>query len=155
MKTDSKVLRTLYGYWDRLRASRKAPARSDIDPVAIPHLLPHIYLIGIEGQDEYSFRIRLAGTQVVQVFAKDYTGWLVGEVDLDGHTQLILAEYKRVAETMEPLCSRHNFVNGAGRPFDYERLLLPLSADGETVSHLLGGVTFKLPISSPEPRRLP
>lgn len=155
MKTESGALSALYGYWDRLRGSRKVPARSEIDPVDIPPLLPHIYLIDIEGGDDLSFRVRLMGTHLVQVFAKDYAGHLLREIDLDDHMQLILAEYKEVAETMEPLCSRHNFINHAGRPFDYERLLLPLSADGEVVNHLFGGMTFKLPIPSPEPRRLP
>jgi hypothetical protein len=153
MKTGSKILDALYAHWQKRRGARKAPSRSDIDPVDIPYLLPHIYLVDIERGDHLSFRIRLMGTHLVQVFGKDYTRRLLREVDLDDHTQIILAEYKTVAETMAPICNKHKFVNHSGRPFDYDRLLLPLSSDGEMVSHLLGGMTFRLPIPSPELRQ--
>ena len=37
-------LRDLYDYWNRVRGDRPMPKRADIDPTAIPKLLPHIMI---------------------------------------------------------------------------------------------------------------
>jgi len=37
-------IRGLYEYWDAVRGERAMPSRQDIDPAAIPKLLPHIIM---------------------------------------------------------------------------------------------------------------
>jgi len=37
-------IRALYEYWDAVRGERAMPSRQDIDPAAIPKLLPHIIM---------------------------------------------------------------------------------------------------------------
>jgi hypothetical protein len=69
----------LYRYWDSKRAGRAIPARHDIDPAEMRHLLPHLSLV--EATIEGRFRYRLVGTRVVQDLGRDVTGTEVGARD--------------------------------------------------------------------------
>ena len=42
-------LRQTYEYWRGKAGARPLPSRSDIDPVEIPRLLPHIMLVDVIG----------------------------------------------------------------------------------------------------------
>jgi hypothetical protein len=67
LASDEPVLRPLWRYWTERCRDRQCPARSDIDPVDIPRLLPHIGLIDVE-TDASRFRYRLIGTRMNEVF---------------------------------------------------------------------------------------
>ncbi|HVV93986.1 MAG TPA: PAS domain-containing protein [Hyphomicrobiales bacterium] len=64
--------RDLYAYWDRLRGARPAPRRGEVDPTAIPRLLPDIALF--ELQDHGGIAVRLAGTRLCDLFARELRG---------------------------------------------------------------------------------
>ena len=53
--------RDLYGYWDQLRGQRPAPERVDIDPGAIRRVLGDTFIVEID--KNRSFPFRLAGTR--------------------------------------------------------------------------------------------
>ena len=61
--------RELFGYWDRLRGSRQAPDRSEIDPGAIRTSLPDLFLLGLDAERLYPFR--LAGMSVCALFGRE------------------------------------------------------------------------------------
>jgi hypothetical protein len=146
----SALLRDLFTYWDNRRRDQPFPKRSDIDPVDIPRLLPHIFLITVERGEELRFRVRLAGTHVEAAFQQFTTGRYLEQIKLDGETDDILARYNQCAETGLPVLSRHVFVNEDRRSFDYQRLLLPLAVDHDTrVDMILGGVCFAAPLTTP------
>ena len=63
----------LYEYWRACAQSRPIPSRFDIDPVAIPHLLPGLSLIDARA-DLDSLRYRLAGTRVGEIYGAEITG---------------------------------------------------------------------------------
>ena len=49
--------RDLFDYWLRSAGTRRMPARSDLDPLKVPQLLPHLGLIDVRnGLDQASFR---------------------------------------------------------------------------------------------------
>ena len=55
------------------------PARSDLDPLKVPRLLPSIGLIDLKsGLDDACFR--LAGTRLHDIYGKEITGKRAGEV---------------------------------------------------------------------------
>jgi hypothetical protein len=64
--------RALYAYWDRLRAGRTAPERGEIDPTAIPRLLPDVALF--ELRESGAIAVRLAGTRLCDLFARELRG---------------------------------------------------------------------------------
>jgi hypothetical protein len=57
-------LRALYDYWNTVRGDRPRPKRADIDPTAIPKLLPHVMMYNVL-PDGGGYDIRLVGEEVV------------------------------------------------------------------------------------------
>ena len=71
--------RELFDYWLRSAGPRRMPARSDLDPLKVPRLLPHIGLIDVrDGVDAASFR--LAGTRLHEIYGQEITGKRAAEV---------------------------------------------------------------------------
>lgn len=66
--------RELYAYWDRLRGERPAPRRDELDPTAIPRLLPDIALL--ERHESGAIAVRLAGTRLCELFQRELRGSL-------------------------------------------------------------------------------
>lgn len=64
--------RDLFAYWDERRGERVAPERADIDPAAIRHVLGDTFVL--EGDDLYRYRLRLAGTRLCALFARELKG---------------------------------------------------------------------------------
>jgi hypothetical protein len=65
--------RELFDYWLRSADGRRMPARSDLDPLKVPRLLPHMGLIDLRaGPAEAAFR--LAGTRLHEIYGQEITG---------------------------------------------------------------------------------
>ena len=64
--------RTLYDYWNGLRAGRPAPARQEIEPSAIARVLGDTFIL--ERAPGHRFRFRLAGTRVGELFGFEPKG---------------------------------------------------------------------------------
>jgi hypothetical protein len=129
------ALRSLFDYWSGRRNGACLPARRDIDPLDIPELLPHLMLIDVEPSAE--LRFRLVGTALVRHLGRDTTGLAVSEGYFGTEWEKIQEDYRYVIAKRRP-CLRHN--QGVGRDrrtFDYQRLLLPLAADGAEVDMIL------------------
>ena len=110
-------LRELYDYWRRKCAGRRAPARSDILPEEIRPILPHILLLDIVG-DTPRLKYRLVGTEFVQIYGAEITGKFVDEIDFDGMSQMIVADYVKVVKDCRPSWTRWSFAkdDGPSRP---------------------------------------
>lgn len=128
--------RELFDYWHRSAGDRRMPARSDLDPLKVPKLLPSIGLIDVrDGLDQASFR--LAGTRLHDIYGQEITGKRAGEV-FSGEA----ADYWRrihgrvVAEGL----ALHGVVRGPAKDRDHVVLFwlrLPLSEDGGRVDRIL------------------
>ncbi len=64
--------RALYDYWTTKRGSRRAPARSDIDPADIRRILADTFILTADFVND--IRVRLAGTRVCALFAREIKG---------------------------------------------------------------------------------
>lgn len=139
-------LRKLLAYWRAKKGDRPAPLRADIDPAEIKSLLPHLGIVDVERGDvengSLRFRYRLAGTEITKAYRLELTGRYLDELDLNNHQDDITAEYARAAETGEPSCSILEYTRKDGRHIRYERLVLPMSADGRIIDMLIGGCVF-------------
>ena len=62
--------RQLYNYWNEIRRNRIAPRRSDIEPSRIGGLLGKAFVL--EQTSTYSFRYRIAGSQLCDAFAIEF-----------------------------------------------------------------------------------
>ena len=141
-----KRLVELYQYWDRLRGSRFAPTRGEVDPAAIPRLLPHVLLTELVGEPPRC-RFRLVGTEVERHFGTLMTGRFIDELMRGEYLDFIAGLYRRLAAERVPIYSENTYGPGDGWDaysdvFRTSRLLLPISNDGERVDMALCGQVF-------------
>lgn len=140
---DARVLE-LYHYWRNIHpAGGGLPGRQHVDPLAIPGLLPFVWLADVQ-RAPLRFRYRLLGTEHAHVFGRDYTGCWLDEVHVGFDTAPAYHQYVEAAERGRVVYRRgHTLVM---LPKDYrsiERLLLPLARDGRTVDMLLAISLYK------------
>jgi hypothetical protein len=64
--------RAVFDHWNRRRGLRWAPARSDINPGDIRHVLGDTFMLAADFAD--GIRFRLAGTRVCALFAREIKG---------------------------------------------------------------------------------
>lgn len=79
---DEPQLRRLYDYWNGKRGMRRAPLRSEIDPVEIPDLLGFLNLYDIRAEPR-DYLVRLNGSNIAAMLRQDITGRSISEV-IDG-----------------------------------------------------------------------
>lgn len=137
----SARLRQLYDYWNRCRAGRRMPARADIDPLDIPRLLPNLLLLDVKAETG-RLKVRVAGTHVVEMYGSDYTGRYLDEIEFGDRRAAVLHDYAACRQSGQAYISEHSFWTTRGITLRMERVILPLSDDGETVSQLLAGLEF-------------
>jgi len=137
----SPMLRAAHDLWSANLKGRTLPARADFDPVDMPKLLPHIILVDIEHPGP-RLRVRLSGTNVVNVFGGDYTGQYLDEIDFGDARPKILHDYLFAVDARRPLFSDHKFRRLSGTYLNIERVILPLSDDDETVNILMAVLSF-------------
>lgn len=143
LSTAHPKIRRCLDYWQAIRPSGGGlPARRDLDPIAVPHLLPHLWLLDVEDAPR-RYRYRLVGGSMVDaglgVKRGDYFDETVRSEDLPG----LLAILDRISEQRvidwrrgPPALEHDRFVSRL------ERILMPLAADGDNVDIILGCTVF-------------
>ena len=131
--------RRLAEYLARKAPTGKLPGRQHVDPTEIADLLPWIMLIDVISRKagEPSYRIRLAGTEVVKIQGTDGTGRWVEEVLTNAEVVEIFKGYAEILRTHRP-GYRSGIVASTGREHVlYRRIAFPLARDGEHVDMLM------------------
>jgi hypothetical protein len=133
-----------YDYWSSLRRGRPMPSRRDLDPLQIPPAyLPDLMLIDVL-HEPLRLKYRLIGTHVVAASGKDRTGRFFDDVSFFKEHPAVMQQFEQVAAGGSPLYSLEpftNFINGT--TYEVDRLILPLSGDGERVDMLVALFQFK------------
>ena len=128
--------RELFDYWLRSAGPRRMPARSDLDPLKVPRLLPYIGLIDVrDGVDEASFR--LAGTRLHDIYGQEITGKRAGEIFSGEQADYWHRIHASLVANGAPLSG---VVRGPAKGRDHIVLFwlrLPLSDDGGRVDRIL------------------
>jgi len=131
-----EMTRALYTYWTKLRGSRRAPMRLELDPSAIAPLLGNTFVL--ERRDPLSYNYRLAGTRICSYH------------DLELRGRCFLDQWQPFdRQTMESLLqAATNDAAGAvigykasARPdleVNFEMVLLPLARDNGTYDRVIG-----------------
>ena len=132
-----QTLQTLLSYWREKRGERTAPSRADIEPERLAPLLPYLALYDVLDGD---FRVRLFGTGLVLAYDGNITGKLMSDCDLNGINSELAEQLAEVVRERRPNVLRAKLAKETdNRYLRYERIALPLSADGETVNMILCG----------------
>jgi hypothetical protein len=129
----------LYSYWNKLRGTRLSPAREDIDPCEIRHILADTMILEVD--EARQFPVRVSGTRLNALFLDE----------LKGHSFVGLFAPDERAAASEMACAvvegAHPIVAGLVAeqsdepPAHLELLLLPLRCHGQTHSRVLGMLT--------------
>lgn len=123
-------------YWAGKRERGRLPARRDIDPVEIPHLLRHLLLIDVLGPP-LDFRYRLLGDEILLRARPGLKGQRFREIDGKGPGSSVWHSACKVVETGLPRFGRAGYVGPDRYTAAVDDLLMPLSEDGSTVTQLL------------------
>jgi hypothetical protein len=126
-------LQRLYAYWSAKRGERKMPSRGDLDVTEMRYVLGNVMLVDVIGGAAPRFRIRLHGSNLSQRAGYELTGKMLDELPESEFRRNVRQQWIEVATTGEPShCRRDSSFDG--QPYRYESIILPLSADGETVN---------------------
>ena len=131
-----KGQRELFDYWLTSAGRRRIPARSDLDPLKIPRLLPDIGLIELKGGVDES-RFRLAGTRLHHVYGQEITGKPTRDVFSGERAGYWHGVHQALVTKGSPLSGA---VKGPARDREHIVLFwlrLPLSEDGQLVDRIL------------------
>ncbi len=132
----SSAIQALVDYWRGLHRGRRFPAKRDIDPAEIKPLLPFIVVAEFH-RAPFRVRYRLVGTEAARFAGEDYTGRWLDQTGWGDALVDIEANFRRVAETGQALfgADRMLWVDDKWKHFEWG--ILPLSDDGDTVTHCL------------------
>jgi hypothetical protein len=128
-------------YWTGLHHEGRLPSRRAIAPRALGALLPYIVLVDLVSAEPLRLRYRLIGTGVVRIIDEDNTGREVSAVFGGKLLDDTLADFRASMVQRRPVWRRIAYLTPQGRPFEFERMMMPLASDGIAVDGFLGGVT--------------
>jgi len=141
------VSKELYAYWDRLRGSRAAPDRNDLDPGAIRHLLADCFIVEID--QACQFPLRLCGTRLNGLWSGEGRGAPFLDMWRNEDRRAVAAALLSVIDGATPIvggakararADDAEAAEASRRELEFELLLLPLSYFGKTRSRLLGSL---------------
>jgi hypothetical protein len=131
-------IRELVDYWKAVRPAGGLPGRRHLDPAALPHLLPNIWLIDV-AREPLRFRMRLLGSRITDYAGEDNTGVWFDERWPDFDPLALV----KVVKLGEPSWWRgQSLLRPEKNYYELERVRLPLAADGKTVDMILSLTVF-------------
>jgi hypothetical protein len=138
----SNMIEQALDYWDSKRAGRHMPARRNIDPTEMSHLLPHVVLIDVQ-REPLDFRYRLVGTAVAFRLGHDYTGERFSALPQQAHGTPVWKTAVRILEEKRPIVSHIAYVGTNRWVSNYRDLSMPLSEDDRTVNMIFSVIQFE------------
>lgn len=139
MRLKHKTSEILFAYWDKVRGNRQTPRRFEIDPGKIAGILPSTFIL--ERIDPETFRFRLAGTQVCDMFGAELRGtnFLSGWSSSD---RVAIVRHLAALSKQGAVETIHMEAAPVARAStSFEVLLLPLRHTGEMIDRVLGSLS--------------
>jgi hypothetical protein len=144
---EDPTLAFLRAYWEMKRGGRAMPCRADIRASDLKEHLGSVILLDVTANGR-EFRYRLIGTLVTQYFLQDATGKTVTEAFAEQGPEVQAGVYATFRKVARDKCimrawGKAGWMGGEFEQFD--SLYLPLSDDGENVTHIFEGFVFNKP----------
>ncbi|WP_075215728.1 PAS domain-containing protein [Mongoliimonas terrestris] len=128
--------RMLYDYWSRLRGRRTAPARYEIEPGDIRHILGDTFIL--EAQDRGTYGFRLAGTRLCAAYCRELKGRNFLDMWTGKDREAIACMLAAIVEDGAAAVVGLEAHNERGQKMPVEIMLLPLRHDGPRHTRILG-----------------
>ncbi len=131
--------RVLFRFWEGARAEQPAPKRDALDLRSIRHLMPHLFIAEADRANR-SFRWRLAGTSLCDLYRRELTGtsMLAGFDDFE--CQVISRFLGATVSRRQPAMLRFRFMTDLGQEIGTELAAFPIVAANDSSIHILGGL---------------
>lgn len=139
-----QTTQALVEYWNAIRGDRPAPRRSEIEPRDIKRILPYVFIL--ERQDHWSFRFRLAGTGLCNVYGTEFRRQnMLGLWQDECHTNMTHL-LNDVTGSAAAGVLEYTAETGEGRHVSFEMVLLPLAQDNGALTRIIGAA---VPLENP------
>ncbi|MEZ5872691.1 MAG: PAS domain-containing protein [Nitratireductor sp.] len=132
----------LFGYWNRVRGSRVAPERSEIEPSDIREVLADTFILEVSARLR-TISFRLAGTRLCAAYGKELKSYGYLGMWSEEDSYEIAKSVAKVYGDRKPVLINSVAHTASGHFVEYETLLLPLLTTGEDNSRILGISTPK------------
>lgn len=129
----------LFDYWNRLRGSRSAPERKDVDPTRIRQALSNTFILESENDSEFSFR--LAGSHLCSAYCRELKGRGFASLWHDRDRDAIGTLIRAVTEDSAVALVTFEATTSSNSKMTFETILMPLRHNGSTSARILGGMT--------------
>lgn len=141
-RIENEHLRAIYGYWSDKRNGRTMPSRSDIAESEMGNWKDNAIIVKVE-RGPTDFYYEHFGDKIVSLFGRNAQGERLSAFSGKG-ADIIRQGY---VATLEGKAAHHqsNFGDAQDGVYRYERVLLPLSEDGEAVDGILV-LTYQMPL---------
>lgn len=117
--------------------------RKDIDPTAIPSILPCLWIYGYV--PPHRFRCRLIGAHVKRLFQPSPLGRFIDEIFPPERVPEITNRFLSMVVRRQATRTIGFCVVSGNRRVPGERVTLPLSDDGEIANALIGATVYDFP----------
>ncbi|RUM98655.1 PAS domain-containing protein [Pseudaminobacter arsenicus] len=114
----------LFHYWNRLRSGRRAPKRTEIEPVDIKALLADTFILERDTRGEAVFR--LAGTRLCATFGRELKGFSFPSLWREKDRRLVARLVFGVFQSKSVIVIGFDGRSQNGRSLEFELLMLPL-----------------------------
>ena len=119
----NQASRAIFDYWINIKRDSSAPLRTEIDPTALRHLLPYLFIVANNPDGMLSFR--LAGTRICDLFDREFRGAAFAEMWLPNDFRRPVEIVHNVIHDEVPAHIDVYAMNGRYR-HPHEMLLLPM-----------------------------
>lgn len=142
MKADAT--KELFAYWNRLRGSRSAPERSDVDPGAIRGILGDTFIL--EADPAEGFPFRLSGSRICAAIGQELRGERFSDLWTGPDRGTVIDTLGTVSDDAAVAVLGAIGWTELNRRVDLELMLAPLRHRGRTHSRVIGALA---PIETP------
>jgi hypothetical protein len=132
-----ETTKQLFQYWNRLRAGRPAPRRTDIEPADIKSLLADTLILERDFRSEPIFR--LAGTRICAIFGQELKGFSFPSLWAAKDRRVMARLADSAFFNKSVVVVSFEGISQSGRSNPFELLLLPLDG-GRDNPRALGAI---------------
>lgn len=121
--------------WRAHREGRALPARADLSPIDLGPLLPQIFMLGCEGENEV---FRLCGGQIAEAFGRDLRGSALHALWSTHEQPMVADALTRARRAAAPVVITADAETEVGTRIGVELCLAPLIGTSGVVDRTVG-----------------
>jgi hypothetical protein len=142
-QAESQILhpssRALFRFWETMRAERAAPHRAQLDLKQLSELLPDLFILERD-RPRHSYRWRLAGTRICELYRRELTGSDIFAGWDSFERETIRRLLDGVAGRLQPAVMRIRLYTSLGQTIGAEVIALPLRPRSGAGIQVFGGL---------------